>query len=95
MYDCACGSRVTFSNNSNHFKSVKHRKFMEEPNATTSLRKSNQQSSNPATLSYCINNKVENLNDEQLEVAKRREYYENKVREHRANKKPRPKPKTE
>ena len=93
MYDCACGSRVTFSNNSNHFKSVKHRKFMEEPNATTSLRKSNQQSSNPDTLSYCVNNKVGNLNDEQK--AKRRECYKHKVREHRANKKAEAKQKTE
>ena len=79
MYQCVCGSVITFSNKSNHFKSKRHRRFVEDPDAETTLRFCNKQTLEPDTLSYCLNNKVANLTEEQKE--RRREYFRIKTKE--------------
>ena len=79
---CSCGGRYNKYNQKKHNNSNKHKRHVGE---LPPLKKKIPKIIDPNGLSYIINNKVENLNEEQL--ARRREYFRHRVAECRQRKK--------
>lgn len=82
VFECPCGGKFNKYSKNNHLNSNKHKRYTGE---LPPLKKKIPKIIDPNGLSYIINNKVENLNEEQLD--RRREYFRERVRECRSRKK--------
>lgn len=79
---CPCGGKFNKYSEKVHLNSIKHKRYTGE--IPTPDQAITRKIIDPNSLSYVINNKVSDLNEEQ--TVKRREYFRNRVAEYRQRK---------
>jgi len=83
---CDCGGKYTKYSEKVHLNSIKHKRYTGEIETPPPATKEKvHKIIDPNSLSYVINHKVSDLNEEQS--AKRREYFRHRVAECRQRKK--------
>ena len=82
---CECGGKYNKNTKKTHDKSKRHRNFMGEECPRKERVKMPEKEKNRDSISFIMNNKVENLTEE--EHIRRKEYVKIKMRECRARKK--------
>ncbi len=81
---CDCGGKYTKHTKTIHVKSKRHRNFMGEECPRKEREKMPDEQRNKDCIGYVVNNKIENLTEE--EHLKRKEYIKIKMRECRERK---------